>query len=86
VRRGKMTKRSLYDLVNDSKYITVHADDRYLRGQTARVISKKVLKNIVSDQCSLYKDEKCDECFTQKEEVGCMLAWKLTVGKGKKLY
>jgi hypothetical protein len=83
-------KKPVNELVNDPKYITVHTSDRYLRGQTGRVISKKVLRNAVEKNCYLYQQGKCNECLTipaeAEQEIDCMSAWKLTTGKGKKLY
>lgn len=81
-------KKKVYELVNDPKYITVHTEDRYLRGPTARVLSKKQLRKIVSESCPSYKSGDCKDCFTDKQELkyGCLTAWKLTKGKGQKLY
>lgn len=49
-------KKKAYELVNDPKYITVHTDDRYLRGPTARVLSKNQLKKIISNKQELEYD------------------------------
>ncbi|PYE51508.1 hypothetical protein HUB98_05785 [Paenibacillus barcinonensis] len=83
-----MPKKKAHELTLDPKYITVHTDDRYISGPTARVISKKLLRRIVSEKCEIYKAGECNECFTESQELEypCISAWKMTVGKGQKLY
>ncbi|WP_246590561.1 hypothetical protein [Paenibacillus sophorae] len=84
----KTMRKKAHELATDPKYIIVHTEDRYLRGPTARVLSKKQLRKIVSKGCEYYKSGECKACFTdaQELEVGCLHAWKLTTGKGQKLY
>jgi hypothetical protein len=74
-------------MVNDPKYITVHTDDRFLK-PVARLVKKKTLRRIVSEKCDAYKQGMCNACFTDAQELEqpCILAWRLTIGKGKKLY
>lgn len=72
-------------LTNNPKNITVCDNDRYLDKGTARVVSRKVLKNVVEQKCE-YFAKGCRECFTLEQEIDCGEAWGLTIGKGKKLY
>lgn len=83
-----MPKKKAYELAKDPKYIIVHTEDRYINGPTARVLSRNQLRKIVSEKCEVYKAGECNACFTEKQEIEstCLSAWKLTVGKGKKLY
>ncbi|MCJ8223661.1 hypothetical protein G3M81_22915 [Bacillus paralicheniformis] len=78
---------SLHDKVNDPKYITVCTQERFFK-PVARLVTKKTLRKIVSEQCDDYKKGLCHDCFTEKQELEtpCTLAWELTIGKGKKLY
>lgn len=82
-----MVKKA-HELTEDPRYIVVHTEDKYLTKQTARVISKKLLRKIVSNKCDSYRLGECVGCFTDKQELeyGCLMSWKLTIGKGKKLY
>ena len=74
--------------MNDPKYIIVHTNERYLNKPTGRKVTKKTLRKIVSEKCDVYKSGKCFDCFTDNQELesGCLTAWELTIGKGKKIY
>ncbi|MWV44926.1 hypothetical protein GRF59_14990 [Paenibacillus sp. HJL G12] len=80
-------QRSTLELQNDPEYITVYTEERYIKGTAARIIKRKTLHNIVERQCEIFRNGQCDMCFTDKQELeeGCLLAWKLTIGKGKAL-
>ncbi|QWU14277.1 hypothetical protein SAMN04487895_101574 [Paenibacillus sophorae] len=81
-------KRKAHELTEHPKYIVVHTEDRYLTKQAARVISKKLLRKIAAEKCFAHKEGQCNGCFTDAQELEytCLFAWKMTVGRGQKLY
>lgn len=87
-KRGREDMNKTVDMIKDPKNIIVHTEDRYLKGPTARVVSKRVLRNAVTKNCEWYKNDKCKECLIDAQEIPnpCGTAWTLTIGKGKKLY
>ncbi len=60
--------------------------DRNIAGPTGRLISKKVLKKACESNC--YYKNMCPEFLSdyKDKEILCYDAWKLTIGKGKKVY
>lgn len=80
-----MYNRSHFELSNDKRIIVVHCE-RYITNDmyTGRFISRKTLHNVCKKNCHLY--EKCKNNIENAEDIGCLDAWKMTVGKGKKAY
>jgi hypothetical protein len=86
-KEGGLNLKKITEKVNDPSYITIHTSERFNK-PVGRVISKKLLRKIITERCEIFKQGKCNECFTDKQELetGCLDAWQLTIGKGKKLY
>ncbi|MGM1044835.1 MAG: hypothetical protein ACQEXX_01675 [Bacillota bacterium] len=85
--RATKPRKSTLEIINDPEYITVYTEERFIKGTAARIIKRKTLQRIVEKRCEAFKSGECNMCFTDKPELeeGCLLAWKLTVGKGKAL-
>jgi hypothetical protein len=80
-------KYKILSEIYDPKNIIVHTDDRFSK-PVARIVRKSTLRRIVSEKCDAYKKGMCNACFTDAQELEqpCILACRLTIGKGKKLY
>lgn len=76
---------TLLETVNDPRNVEVFTDDRWLTKDAGRLVSRKSLMNQVTKHCEYYKDKSCTTCETDKE-VHCLTAWKITIGRGMKLY
>ncbi|QSF43480.1 hypothetical protein [Paenibacillus tianjinensis] len=80
-----LAKHSIVCKVNNPKNVVVCTSERFLKGPTGRVVSRKTLLNQVEKHCVAYRDGDCKDCESERE-IPCIEAWKLTVGKGIKLY
>ncbi|ALS22221.1 hypothetical protein [Paenibacillus naphthalenovorans] len=74
----------------DEDEIVVHTRERFLH-EVARIVKKKTLVNTVKKSCEAYQKGICSECIEDVEKgkdelsYGCLAAWKLTIGKGRKI-
>lgn len=82
MRRNGRSWDEIAELAKDPRYVVVDTEERFQHGSIGRLITRKTMHNI-REQCE-YK-EICHNCVN-RQEVNCLHAWKMSVGKGIKMW
>lgn len=83
MRRNGRSYMELLELSKDPRYCIVESEERYIhKGSTGRLVTRETMLK-AREKCE--SKNECVECVKQ-QEIFCIEAWRLTRGKGIKMW